>query len=197
MNDVGAAQARALGARLRRCPPVEALFTSDLRRAAQTADIVVESLGLETRVDTRLREIHRGELEGKGWEVVKEEYPEFYREWTLRQIDVPYPQGESGAEVWERASAAIGEIVKAHSEAVAIVTHGGTIMALLSGYLGLALFKRFGFRIDQCSISTVESDDEASEFKVTRVNDTAHLESLKLSMREQELWGRQRATTWS
>lgn len=49
-------------------------------------------------------------------------------------------------------------------------------MILLSGYLGLNLAKRRGFRIDECSISTVEFDESSQRFTVLRVNDTARLE---------------------
>lgn len=181
LNDVGIEQAQALGARLRRYGPIEALYTSDLSRTRQTADVVARYLDATPHVEPRLREIYRGELEEKPWEVVREEYPDFYRRWVEREIDVPYPGGESGREVWQRASAALDEIVRTHGGgSVAIVTHGGTIMILLSGYLGLDLARRRGFRIDTCSISTVEFDPagQASpqRFTVIRVNDTAHLE---------------------
>jgi broad specificity phosphatase PhoE len=185
LNGVGIEQVQALGARLHRCGPIEALYTSDLRRARQTADILARYLDATPHVEPRLREIYRGELEEKPWEVVREEYPDFYRRWVERETDMPYPGGESGREVWQRASTALDEITRdgiarTHGGSVAIVTHGGTIMILLSGYLGLDMAHRRGFRIDTCSISTVEFDpsDRASprRFTVTRVNDTAHLE---------------------
>lgn len=125
LNDVGTEQARALGARLRRYPSIDTLYTSDLRRTTQTAGIVAQALGVTPRVEPRFREIYRGELEDKTWEMVAEKYPEFYREWTRREIDVPYPNGESAMDVWKRASAAVDEIVKAHAGDVGIVTHGG------------------------------------------------------------------------
>jgi broad specificity phosphatase PhoE len=189
LNDVGVEQAQALGTRLRRCGPIEALYTSDLRRTRQTADVIAPYLDATPHVEPRLREIYRGELEEKPWEVIREEYPDFYREWQNREIDVPYPRGESGREVWQRASAALDEITRdsitdthggSDGGSVAIVTHGGTIMILLSGYLGLDMARRRGFRIDTCSISTVEFDASgqasSQRFTVTRVNDTAHLE---------------------
>ena len=70
------------------------------------------------------------------------------------------------------------EIVSRRFENVAIVTHGGAIMALLCGYLGSDLANRFKFSIGLCSINSLICDAVSGRFTITRVGDTAHLEGL-------------------
>jgi broad specificity phosphatase PhoE len=175
LSALGIEQAKALAGRLHRHHPIDALYTSDLRRTIQTATIVAQALGIEPRIEPRFREIYRGVLEEKSWEQIEREYPDFYREWIKREIDVPYPNGESGREVWLRAGTALDEITQSHNGDIGIITHGGTIMILLSGCLGLDMAKRRGFRIDTCSLTTIEFDQFAHRFTVVRVNDTSHL----------------------
>jgi broad specificity phosphatase PhoE len=178
LNDLGKRQSEALGRRLREHYPIDVVYTSDLRRAFQTAEIVAQIVGAEMKVDIRFREVYRGECEFQSLEDIKELYPAFYDEWMRRETDFRYPKGESGQDVWDRASEAMTEIVSRRFENVAIVTHGGVIMALLCGYLGSDLANRFKFSIGLCSINSLIYDAVSGRFTITRVGDTAHLEGL-------------------
>src|SRR6266550_8603010 len=77
--------ARELGQR-RRDDGIACVFTSDLRRAVETAEIAFEGSGIEIRQDARLRECNYGELNGARVTVLEP---------RLRFVDEPYPGGES------------------------------------------------------------------------------------------------------
>ncbi len=75
LNDLGRQQAHALAERLSR-EPIDALWTSDLSRARETAEIVGVRLGLTPHVTEGLREIHLGTWEGLSFPEIQEREPE-------------------------------------------------------------------------------------------------------------------------
>lgn len=178
LNDLGKKQAGALGKRLRAYYPIEIVYTSDLRRTVQTAGIITEHLNVETIVDPRFREIYRGECEFRSMDEIKMSFPEFHAAWTRRETDFRYPNGETGAEVWSRASKAIADITEKPHEHVVIATHGGLIMTVLCGCLGLDFGKRFRFSVEFCSLTTLEYHRTSGTWTILRITDAAHLEGL-------------------
>lgn len=97
LSELGCEQAAALGSR-RRDDGIAAVFTSDLRRAAETAEIAFGGSGIPVLHDWRLRECDYGELNGRPREEVHGE--------RARYLDAPYPGGES----WRGAVARVGRI---------------------------------------------------------------------------------------
>jgi broad specificity phosphatase PhoE len=171
LDDTGLRQAELLGRRLQNCG-VEILYSSDLRRARETAQIVSRHTNTAILFKAQLREIEMGAIPVQGWKA----YPDDYRAWQTHAADLPYPQGEAGADVRKRAWPLLEEIVRRHSQDVAIVTHAGLIMVVLSACLGLGLEKRFRFVSPAyCSISTLVYDAGDGMLKVEQVNETAHL----------------------
>jgi probable phosphoglycerate mutase len=171
LSDMGIRQAELLGQRLQSYS-LEAIYSSDLERAQQTARIVDRHVRTGIMLKSQLREIDMGEIPAKGWQA----FPEYHAEWQKHETDLPYPNGEAGQDVQKRAWEIIEEIQARHTQAVAVVTHGGVIMVLLSACLGLGLEKRFQFMpMANCSISTLVYDTVNRRLKVEQVNDTAHL----------------------
>jgi probable phosphoglycerate mutase len=169
----GLCQAELLGQRLQSYS-LEAIYSSDLERAKQTTHIINRHTRTDIVFKSQLREIDMGEIPENGWEA----FPEYYKEWQKQKSDLPYPGGETGQDVQKRAWEVIEEILDHYTQAVAVVTHGGVIMVLLSACLGLGLEKRFQFMpMANCSISTLTYDPEKQCLKVEQVNDTAHLGS--------------------
>ena len=73
----------------------------------------------------------------------------------------PTQRGEAGADVQKRVREVIDEITERYRHDVAVVTHGGVIMVLISACLGLGLEKRFRFTPPaNCSISTLVYDSQ-------------------------------------
>jgi broad specificity phosphatase PhoE len=144
LNDTGRRQAAELGERMAEQAPVS-LWSSDLSRARETAEIVGRHLGLEPRLDWRLREGNRGEWEGRLFEEVKRDEPELYAAWMRAGGDWRFPGGESLLEQQQRVLACI-EDIRAEGRLPALaVCHGGSIRVVLclSDPRGLAAFHTF------------------------------------------------------
>jgi alpha-ribazole phosphatase len=139
LNANGQARAKALAAQLAGTR-IEAIYSSDLQRARETAEIIARRLGLTVKLDRRLREINQGEWEGLLVTEVTARYP---LEWAARENDplgARAPGGESVVEVAARVWAAADEIARAHPVGpVLIVSHGLALATLLCRVRGVPL----------------------------------------------------------
>ncbi len=148
LNDRGREQARELAERVAALdPPVGSLWTSDLSRARETAEIVGARIGLTACVDARLREGWRGEWEGFLFEEVERADPERYAAWRApdAEIGFRFPGGESLAEQQARVLACLREIDPPPGDVTLAVCHGGSIRTMLCRRdpRGLAAFHTF------------------------------------------------------
>jgi broad specificity phosphatase PhoE len=125
LTERGRDQARALAGAVT-AEAVRALYTSHLRRARETADIVGELLALEPRVDPRLAESDRGRWEGRLLRDIERAEPEAWRTWRRAGSGFRFPGGESLAEHLERVMAALDEVAAGPLPAL-VICHGGTI----------------------------------------------------------------------
>lgn len=105
---------------------VRALYTSNLRRATETAEIVGEALGLEVCVDPRLAESDRGRWEGRLIGDIKREEPEEWSAWRRAGNNFRFPGGESLQDHLDRVAAALDDVAAAPLPAL-VICHGGTI----------------------------------------------------------------------
>jgi len=127
LNETGRRQAEALAARLA-SDGIAAVFSSDLRRASETARIVADRLGLDVEEERALREIDVGSWSGLTRSEVQERYPEGFARWLAGEIG---HDGETREELSQRVVGAVERIAAAHvDEHVLVVTHGGAIRAL-------------------------------------------------------------------
>ena len=139
LTPTGFAQARALSNRLAGVK-FAALYSSDLDRARQTAACIAESSSHEVHTDTRLRERHLGIFQNLRKAELKQKFPDEYRLFKSGGPDYVIPQGESGRQSAERSNACLEELARRHSdETIVVVTHGGTLSALLRRALGIPL----------------------------------------------------------
>ena len=131
LNAVGIEQAHALAKRVAEEFDVRSLWTSDLARAAVTADIVGQRIGLEPQLDPRLREGDRGDWEGRLFIDIARDEPDAYAAWMRAGSDFRFPGGESLQEHSDRVWQSLQEIrVKASLPAL-VVCHRGSIRAVL------------------------------------------------------------------
>jgi probable phosphoglycerate mutase len=116
LNELGREQARDLAERLEDVA-LDAIYSSDLVRARETAEAVARAKGLPVRVDPQLRETDFGSWEGLTREEIAERFPDRAR-----------PDGETYEQVRERMLAAINRIAAEHAGGtVLIVSHGGAL----------------------------------------------------------------------
>ena len=132
LNDTGREQARELAERVAALEePVQSLWASDLSRARETAEIVGVRIGLEPRLDPRLREANRGEWEGHLFPDIKRAHPEQFAAWMQAGPEWRFPGGESLQEQQDRVSAALRDIHATGELPALIVCHGGSIRVML------------------------------------------------------------------
>lgn len=144
LNDVGRRQAHELAGRLAD-RGIASIWSSDLSRARETAEIVDSRLGLGVRLDARLREGNRGRWEGRLFDDVAAAEPELFARWERAGAGWRFPEGESLEEQLERVSACVSDVRAAGELPALVVCHGGSIrvMLCLSDPRGLDAFHDF------------------------------------------------------
>src|SRR5438067_13403445 len=110
----GVAQATALGRRLAGVP-IAAAYCSHMKRAIDTASIVVKSHGLTPTPWRELREIDHGHWEGVPHKEVETRFAAEYAAWSADPFNTVIPGGESGSAVLARARPAVDRIVREHA----------------------------------------------------------------------------------
>ena len=100
LNEKGIEQAEKLAYSLQK-EELDAIITSPLRRAYDTAQAIGKYHDISIKVEEDLQELNAGELEGLTWPEL-ERYPEFLAKWKLDNASVPMPKGESHMDVQNR-----------------------------------------------------------------------------------------------
>jgi broad specificity phosphatase PhoE len=172
LDALGHAQAKRAAPVLAAYQPV-AIYSSDLSRAWQTAEALAELIGLEVRLDRRLREIHVGSCEGLLGGEIDAANPELARRLHAGEDVRRSPTGESPSEVAERMVSALTEVAERapdHSTVV-VVTHG------LAGRVGACRFVglpqeqwRVLGGLANCAWVTIERHRSAGYWRIAEYN---------------------------
>jgi broad specificity phosphatase PhoE len=181
LTEKGRHQAEALAEALAGVK-IDAVYSSPLRRALDTAAAIASRHGLEVVVDEGLTEMDVGDLDGLTFEEMRARHPEFLSRWLgAEAATLRMPGGcESLQEVQERAREAVRRIAERHArQTVAAVTHNFTIHALLCDALNMPICDFRRLRHDLAAISTLDVRDGRAV--VVQVNDTCHLEACGLA----------------
>lgn len=184
LSQEGLMQADLLGKRLAGYN-IDVIYSSHLIRAVQTAQIVNQYIQMNHYIRENIAEISFGDMEGKSNEYINQHYAKFKVEQMKLEKDLPYPGGECGMDVYQRAMETIKEIVESDYKKVAVVTHGGVIRALVSGLLGMDMAKKLllGYSLENTSITELVYDKKYNRFYLQRFNDFAHLDGRPELMR--------------
>jgi len=139
LNAMGRAQARQTAAELKD-QHVDALISSDLLRAHQTAEIIGSALKLNVELESRLREVNLGDWQGLYSAEIGARWPEEMRLWLESPLATRPPHGESIRELADRVLAAMNDIAArcstkrvgmvAHELPIAIITTRATAVPL-------------------------------------------------------------------
>ncbi|KAK2410945.1 phosphoglycerate/bisphosphoglycerate mutase family protein [Trifolium repens] len=133
LNEAGRQQAAAVGDRLSREYKLSVIYSSDLQRASETAEIIASKCGgVEVVKDADLRERHLGDLQGLVYSEMAKTEPTAYKAFMSKNEDMEIPGGgESLVQLYDRSTDALLRIAMKHiGERVVVVTHGGFIRAL-------------------------------------------------------------------
>jgi 2,3-bisphosphoglycerate-dependent phosphoglycerate mutase len=128
LSEEGRRQASALADELAGIR-LDAVYSSDLRRAVETATIVAGRLGLTVETDRDLREVDVGEWSGLTWVEIEERFPDGVR--RHHEYGHGWEHGESYEQMAERVLAALHRIADRHDGGrVLVITHGGGMRAV-------------------------------------------------------------------
>lgn len=185
LSTEGICQADLLGKRLAYAG-IDVIYSSDMVRAVQTAQIVNLYCRVEHVVYPELREINFGKLEGLSDEVIAKEYREFQLEQDKMETDLPYPDGECSEDVYRRMIPVIEKIVQTDDKNADIITHGGVIRSFVSAILGMGFEKKLllAKTLENSSITKINYNKEKNRFYLDSFNDYGHLEQTPELLRE-------------
>lgn len=137
LNVRGMAQSYELAEQLTKTN-LEIMYTSPLKRAAQTAQVVVEKLQIPLFIEPRFMEIHQGDWQTRLRAEINQLYPDLFHRWESEPWEVNPPNGESLPQVQKRVIAALKELIHKHpNQRVGIVTHRIPIALIKVHYQGL------------------------------------------------------------
>ena len=174
LTDEGRAQARALAQRLSR-ESFDVLVSSDLGRAAATAEHIAGGCGKSVVLDARLRDRHFGVGEGMTYDEVDRAYPGAFA--RIRNVDPDFviPGGESRRQFHDRVRTAFDSIAATHEgKSVVVVTHGGVLATFFRHVHDIPLDIAHPIAITNASYNVLHHD--GSRWSVETWSDSAHLE---------------------
>lgn len=127
LNEAGLWQARQVGEAVA-AEGVDAIYSSDLQRAADTARAIGQAAGVPVNLDVALRERHFGELEGLTHDEINTRWPEQARRWRGRDPDYGPQGGETLKDFHARCLGALTRLAQRHpGQTVVLVAHGGVL----------------------------------------------------------------------
>ncbi len=154
--------------------PLQAVYTSPLLRARQTA----EQIALPHRAPVYelegLTEVDVGRWEGLDWTAIRQQDPQGYDLFLTDAGQYGYPEGETFQQVQDRAVAALGQIVPQHlGQAIAVVAHNVVNRCLLAHVLGIPVSQYRRISQDNCGVSILRF--QAEKRKLITLNMIFHL----------------------
>jgi alpha-ribazole phosphatase len=160
-----------------RTEKIDAVYSSDLKRASATAEIIVSPHQLTVTPLSELREFDYGELEGLTLEEAHRDYPEFSKSAKERSPALRFPGGESLAEMGERVDKFI-EKLKEHmpDDTILIVIHSGVLRILMCRLMGMELACFYKFAPGLASLSILNISPSGATLSL--FNDVSHLDSI-------------------
>jgi broad specificity phosphatase PhoE len=172
LTEKGRVQARLLASWLA-SEPLAAVYSSDLCRASETAEIIAGDRAA-LFLEPRLREAAFGEFQGLTTPEIKDRFPEAYAAWRHDAVRNRPPGGETLEDLGDRCLAALRDMVERHpGETVAVVAHGGPIRVMVCGVLGLGLEVYPKLRVENTSLSRLLFTSRGSV--LAGFNETSHL----------------------
>jgi len=172
----GIEQARALAQRLCRTR-FDALYSSDLGRAVQTAEIIGTECRIPVKLAAGLRERHMGIFQGLTVEEMRQKFPREREEYERLGLDYVIPGGESARQRLERSVRTLTSIAQTHAgQSVVVVTHGGFLTGFFEFVLGMQPGNDRRFRRANCSYNTFVYSE--AKWCLETWNDTSHLEGI-------------------
>ncbi len=153
---------------------IDAVYSSDLRRALVTAEVISSGHEVDIVSCSELREINYGDVEGLTFEEISRLYPEVAELVTSFSLRLKFPGGESFEGFIARTNKFLGKLERHEpSQTVLIVSHSGPLRVLVCHLLGIDQSHWRQFRIDNASLSIMGTYPQRAI--ISLLNDTSHL----------------------
>ena len=170
---VGVEQATALGEALR-TTSVDAVYSSTMLRARQTADLVAAPHRLMSQPIEGLHEISVGQWEGLSWAEIQTRYPNEFQAFFDNPAKVPYLGGECYLDVLARARPAFEALIQQHAgQTIVLVTHNVVNRVLVADFLGLPLDRAKFLHQSNCGFNEIRC--RPGIIDVRSVNNDCHV----------------------
>lgn len=154
--------------------PIDYIYSSDLGRAYQTAEIIGNKLSIEVEKTEALREMNFGTWEGRIIKDIIEEDPELYKMWRNEPHLAKIPQGETLSQIKERTDAFIKEInEKYDGKHIVLVTHSLCARIMLLSFLDSNVKNIYRINQANTALNIIELRDYGPV--VMKMNDTTHI----------------------
>ena len=172
LNETGMRQAERLAQYLSKIK-IDAIYSSALKRALTTAEIVASYHKLDVVVTPGLIDFDFGEWQGLPHQEVRDRYKELYTQWTNHPDRVRMPAGESLDEVRKRAISVIDRVIAKYEGSVVLASHRVVNKVLICALLGLDNSHFWNIEQGTCGMTIFTYENE--RFILTRHNDTSYL----------------------
>jgi len=175
LNQTGIKQAKLLAEYLSNLK-IDAIYSSPLKRALATAEIIATYHKLNVEIAPGLIDFDYGKWQGLPHQEVKDKYKKLYAEWINSPEKVKIPAGGSLNDVRKRATGVVDNVIAKYEGTVILVSHRVVNKVLICALLGLDNSHFWNIRLDTCGITTFIYENE--RFILTKHNDTSYLKPI-------------------
>ena len=174
LSEKGKAQANKLAQYLKD-ENIDRIYTTPFSRTKETVRKLSEIKNIKIEERSQLNEIDFGDFEGLSFKGIEKEYPEEIEKMINEGFEYKYPNGESLVDTFMRVKNEMKRIINDNKNStVLICSHGGTIRNIISYLLCNDYKYHWNFRIDNCSITEIEVDNNFAV--INKLNDKTYLE---------------------
>lgn len=181
LNEVGVRQAKKIATALTN-EKIHGIYSSDLKRARQTAQFFGLHHQLPVHIEADVRELDHGELEGLTFAEIKENYSQFIQCWRTEPAEIQVPGGERLVDVARRAWNGLNRIAQRHAakETVVVVSHNFPILGIICRITGTHLNNYRAFHLDPCGVTRLNHDGR-DRWEVTSINNQPYTVETRLA----------------
>jgi probable phosphoglycerate mutase len=171
LSQVGKEQAKDLQCYFERIP-IDAVYTSPLQRAVETAETVFPQHTLIK--EELLNNLDLGDWSGREKKVIEAQFPQQWEAWIKSPESITFPGGERLDDVLKRSKMFFKKVIADEAETIAVISHRSVVKVLIAAALGLEKNYYWKFHLDNASVSQLYYDHERG-FTLVKLNETHHL----------------------
>lgn len=174
LSETGLAQAKKIARRLS-TEKIDAIYSSDLSRALETAKAIAGFHEVSVNIVTELKETNFGRWEGLTYNEIENQFREVMHGWRENPRDTKIPGGESLSEVAERCLKGLEKVISDNPDKnVVVVAHGGIIRIIVATVLGMSINDYWKIKQDNVSLNIIEFYNKDRAI-LCLLNDICHL----------------------